>query len=139
MTLMCEQVQPLHTKGPWHPQERVLVSALRATFSADDEQHRAGAMVGGAAYDQDSCPSDAVGEQHMPGGSHANSEEEPAGLPSGANEHGTSANSQIDKFLMGHPPSTTGPRAARELTPVASDSTGTPAAAQSSGRHRPQH
>ncbi|CAL8468022.1 g7561 [Coccomyxa elongata] len=71
-------------------QERVLVTALRATFSADDEQCKAAAIMEGAAYDEGSCPSDALGEQHMARGSHAaeNSEEEPAALPPAASEHG---------------------------------------------------
>ncbi|BDA42294.1 hypothetical protein COCOBI_03-1810 [Coccomyxa sp. Obi] len=109
----AELDEVVQTKGPCDPQERILVTALRTTVSADDEQHKAAAPVEGAAYDQDSGPSGALlGAQHLAGGLHAaeNSEEGPAGLPHAATKHDTSANSQKDNILLDTHASSTGPR-----------------------------
>lgn len=137
---LCEQVQPIQTRGPLDPRERVLVTALRATLSADDEQHKAAAPVKGTAHDQGSGPSGALlGAQHMAGGLDAaeDSDEGPARLPPAASEHGNLPNSQREKSLLDTHASNTGPRGIDGNLPVGSEFTGTITAAQSSGGHRP--
>ena len=117
------------------------MTALRATLSADDEQHKAATLVEGAAYDQEVDLSGALpGAHHVLEDLHAmeNSLEGRAGLPHASMELGTSANGQKDKSLLDNHPSTIGPRGVGETLPVRSESTGTTAAAQSSGQQRPR-
>lgn len=116
------------------------MTALRATLSADDEQHKAAAPLEGAAYDQEEDLSGALpGAHHVLEDLHAmeNSQEGRAGLPHASIDLGTSANGQKGKSLLDTHFSTTGPRGTGETLPGRSESTGTPAAAQSSGQHRP--
>ena len=112
------------------------MTALRATLSADDEQHKAATLVEGAAYDQDEDLSGALpGAHHVLEDLHA-MENSRAGLPHASIELGTLANGQKHKSVLDTHHSNTVARGTGETLPGRSESTGTTMAAQSSGQQR---